>query len=48
MSIVNFLAALALMYGIWLLTVKKGIKNLTCHRQFSRPTAFEGESGELV
>ena len=48
MSVVNFLAALALMYGIWLLTVKRGVKNLTCHRQFSRPTAFEGEDGELV
>lgn len=48
MSVVNFLAALALMYGIWLLTVKRGMKNLTCQRRFSRPTAFEGETGEMV
>lgn len=48
MSIINFLAALALMYVLWILTVKKGIKNLTCRRSFSRPTAFEGEDGELV
>ena len=48
MSILNFLAALALMYVLWTLTVKRGIKNLTCRRSFSRPTAFEGEEGELV
>lgn len=48
MSILNFLAALALMYALWTLTVKKGMKNLTCRRSFSKPTAFEGEEGELV
>ena len=48
MSILNFLAALALMYVLWTLTVKRGMKNLTCCRSFSRPTAFEGEEGELV
>lgn len=48
MSIVNFLAALALMYVLWLLTVRRGIRNLTCHRSFSRLTAFEGEEGELI
>lgn len=48
MSVINFLAALALMYVLWTLTVKRGTKNLTCRRSFSRPTAYEGESGELV
>ena len=48
MSVVNFLAALALLYVLWSLTVKKGMKNLTCRRSFSCRTAFEGESGELV
>ncbi len=48
MSILNFLAALALMYVLWTLTVRKGIHNLTCRRSFSKPTAFEGEEGELV
>ena len=48
MSIVNFLAALALMYVLWLLMVRRGIRNLTCHRSFSRLTAFEGEEGELI
>lgn len=48
MSILNFLAALALMYVLWTLMVRKGIHNLTCRRSFSKPTAFEGEEGELV
>lgn len=48
MSILNFLAALALMYVLWTLMVRKGIHNLSCRRSFSKPTGFEGEEGELV
>ena len=48
MSIVNFVAALGIMYMLWTLTVRKGIKNLTCQRSFSRTRVFEGEQGELV
>lgn len=48
MDVINFLAALALMWLLWFLIVKRGIRKLTCHRSFSRYTAFEGESGELI
>lgn len=48
MSIVNFLAALGLIYVLWTLTVRRGMKNLACQRSFSRTEVFEGESGELV
>lgn len=48
MSIVNFLAALLLMYVVWAVTVKRGIRNLTCQRSFSVRTAYEGEDGELI
>lgn len=48
MSIINFLAALAVLYVLWTLTVRKGMKNLTCRRSFSCVSAFEGEKAELV
>ena len=48
MSVVNFIVALGLMYVLWTLMVKRGIRNLTCQRQFSRTEVFEGESGELI
>lgn len=48
MSILNFLAALLIIYIVWTVTVKKGMKNLTCSRSFDRETAFAGETGELV
>ncbi len=48
MSVINFLAALLLMYVLWTVTVRHGIKNLSCLRSFSCRTAFEGEEGELV
>ncbi len=48
MSIVVFLAALGLMYVLWSLMIKRGMKNLSCQRSFSRTKVFEGESGELV
>lgn len=48
MSIVNLFAALAVMYVLWTLMVRKGMKNLTCHRSFSRTQVCEGEEAELV
>lgn len=48
MSVFNFFAALALMWLLWAVTVKRGSKKLTCHRSFSCITAFEGEKGELI
>ena len=48
MSVVNFLVALGLMYVLWTLMVRRGMKNLTCQRSFSHTQVFEGESAELV
>ena len=48
MSIINFLAVLALLIVFWTLMIKKGMHNLTCHRSFSRTRVFEGETGELI
>ena len=48
MSILNFVVALAVLYVLWTVTVRIGIKNLACTRSFSRPTVFEGDQGELV
>ncbi len=48
MSIVNFLVALLLMYLLWVLTVKRALRDLTCQRSFSCQTAFEGDEAELV
>lgn len=48
MSVVNLFAALAVMYVLWTLMVRRGIKNLTCRRSFSKTEVFEGEEGELV
>jgi len=48
MSVVNLFAALAVMYILWTLMVRRGMKNLTCHRSFSKTEVFEGEEGELV
>lgn len=48
MSIVNFLVALAVMYVLSTLMVRKGMKNLTCQRSFSQTEVYEGEKGELV
>lgn len=48
MSIVNFLAALAVIYFLWGLMLKKSIKSLSCSRHFSCAAAFEGEEGELI
>ncbi len=48
MSVLNFVTALVLIYTIWTVTVKFGMKNLACTRSFSCPTVFEGDEGELV
>ena len=48
MSILNFSLALLILCLIWALTVKLGLKQLSCSRQFSCSAAFEGESGEII
>ena len=48
MTVLVFLAAVALLYGVWCLTIRRGLKNLSCTRSFSRPDAFEGEEAEVV
>lgn len=48
MSIINFLIVLAVIFLVWTIMIKKGMKNLTCRRSFSRTRVFEGESGELI
>lgn len=48
MIVIVFLAALLLLYVLWGLTVKYGLKSLSCTRAFSRPAVFEGEEAELV
>lgn len=48
MSILNFLAALVILYIFWSWTVRKALKNLSCWRTFSALAVFEGEEGELV
>jgi len=48
MSIQVFLLALLVLYIIWTLTVKLGLKHLSCTRKFSGSAFFEGESGEII
>jgi len=48
MSILNFFAALVILYLIWSYTVRRGTKGLTCSRSFSCTRVFEGEQGELI
>lgn len=48
MSVMNFILGLALVYLLWTLTIRLGLKKLSCSREFSRSSFFEGESGELV
>lgn len=48
MSVLNFLAALMVIYVVWTVLLRRGMKRLTCSRSFDRDTAFAGESGELV
>lgn len=48
MSILNFLLALLILLAIWILTVKFGLKHLSCTRKFSCRAVFEGETGEII
>ena len=48
MSIINFLIVLTVIFVLWTLMIRKGMKNLTCRRSFSRTRVFEGESGQLI
>ncbi len=46
--IVNFLLALLGLYALLILSLKLGLKYLSCQRSFSRSAVFEGQEGELV
>ena len=48
MSIINFLIVLTVIFVLWTLMIRKGMKSLTCRRSFSRTRVFEGESGQLI
>lgn len=48
MNMVIFLVALVTLFLVSLLTIRLGLKRLTCDRSFSCPAAFPGEEGELV
>lgn len=48
MSAANFVIALVILYLLWSLTIRLGLKRLSCWRSFSADSFFEGESGELV
>lgn len=48
MSPVNVLMALLLLYLLWTFTIRRGLKQLSCSRAFSRRAVFEGETGEIV
>ncbi len=48
MSIFNIIIALAILYGLGILSVKLGLNRLTCQRSFSQSAAFAGEEGELI
>ena len=49
MNVLIILVVLSAVYGVagWM-TAHWGLKGLTCSRSFSRSTAFEGESGEMI
>jgi len=48
MNILIYLGIAVLIYLLWLPTVNQGLKRLTCTRQFSKTTVFQGEEAELV
>jgi uncharacterized protein (DUF58 family) len=48
MSILIYVGVAILLYALWLPSVKMGLKRLTCTRQFSRTTVYQGEEAELV
>ena len=48
MTVVVFLGAVAILYCLWCFTIRKGLKNLSCTRAFSRLAVFEGEEAELI
>lgn len=48
MSILSFFMILGIIYCVWTRTIKRGLKRLSCHREFSRTLVTEGEEAELV
>ena len=49
MSPLTILVALCALYAVFgMLIAKVGLRGLTCTRSFSRPAAYEGETGEMI
>lgn len=48
MNIIVYLLVLALIYSLWGLSVRFGLKKLSCTRAFSQPAVFAGEEGEMI
>ena len=48
MIVLVFLGVAMLLYCLWLPTVKRGLKRLTCTRAFDRTIVYQGEEGKLV
>ena len=46
--IIIFIIVLFALCSIWGWTVKYGLKHMTCTREFSNPTFFVGDEGELI
>jgi hypothetical protein len=48
MNVLVYLIILVVLYLLWILTIRYGLKHLWCSRAFSTDALFEGESCELV
>lgn len=48
MIVLVFLGIAIVLYCLWLPTVKRGLKRLTCSRAFDRTIVYQGEEGKLV
>ena len=48
MIVLVFLGLAIVLYCLWLPTVKRGLKRLTCTRSFDRTIVYQGEEGKLV
>jgi len=48
MIVFIFIFVAVLLYCLWLPTVRRGLKGLSCKRAFSVPAVFQGQEGELI
>ena len=48
MNVVDVLFALLILFFLWSFTVRRGLRQLSCTRAFSRSAVFEGESAEII